>query len=170
MKTSKRPLLVTILATTMIVVSLIMICDRLLAFSIYRSAVGNLPLADSNSINLQLVSGLAILGFGTVPILLAIGLWNLKSWARFISLCLFSSVMFPAIAASLKWISPPSAAKLLEIPTIFDDALTAGVDESVSRLMLLNPYLAIGNAIAIGILLTPAIDRAFRKNAKIDES
>jgi hypothetical protein len=125
---------------------------------------GNVPLVDSNSTNLQVISGIAFLGFGIVPILLALGLWQLKSWARFLSICLFSSVMFPAIAASLNWISPPTATKFLDIPNVFDDVFSVGATEPVSRLMILNPYLAIGNAIAIAILLTPAIGRAFRKH------
>jgi hypothetical protein len=161
-KTSKRPIAITMLATTMVGCSLLLICDRLFNFYIYRLIEANSPLLDSNSINLQVVSGIAFLGFGFVPLLLAIGLFYLKSWARFLSIFLFSAVMFPAIAASLHWVSPPSATKLLAIPTVFDDALSVNVDEPVSRLMVLNPYIAIGSAIALAILLTPSIGRAFR--------
>lgn len=161
-RTSKRPIAITILVATMIGTSTILICDRLLNFYIYRLLEGDIPLADSSSINLQLVSGMAFLGFGVVPLLLAIGLWHLKSWARFLSISLFSSVMFPAIAASLNWISPPSATKLLEIPTVFDDVFSVDTIEPVSRLMMLNPYIATGSAIALTILLTPAIGKAFR--------
>ena len=163
---TQRPIAISILVTTMMGTSAILICDRILNFYIYRLLESDAPMVGSNEINLQLVSGIAFLGFGIVPILLAIGLWNLKSWARFLSICLYSSVMFPAIATSLGWISPPSATKLLEIPTIFDDALSI-VDstEPISRLMVLNPYIAIGSAIAITILLTPAIGRAFRPYA-----
>ena len=160
----KRPIAITILVTTMIGASMVLISDRLFNFYIYRLLEDNAPLVDSNSINLQLVSGIAFLGFGVVPILLAIGLWFLKSWARFLSLCLFSSMMFPAIAASLHWISPPSASKLLEIPNIFDDALSVNVAEPISRLMLLNPYIAVGSAIAISILLLPAIAKSFHQH------
>lgn len=161
-KTIKRPIAITMLATTMIGSSLLLICDRLFNFYIYRLLEGNSPLLDSNSTNLQVVSGIAFLGFGLVPILLAIGLFYLKSWARFLSIFLFSAVMFPAIAASLHWVSPPSATNLLAIPTVFDDALSVDVSEPVSRLMILDPYIAIGSAIALAILLTPAIGRAFR--------
>jgi len=159
---SKRPIAITILVASMIGVSALLICDRLLNFYIYRLLEGDVPLADSSSINLQLVSGMAFLGFGIVPILLAVGLWNLKSWARFLSISLFSSVMFPAIAASLNWISPPSATKLLAIPTVFDDVFTVNTTEPISRLMMLNPYIAVGSAIALAILLTPAIGKSFR--------
>ncbi len=162
-KTIKRPLAITILVTTMIGTSMVLISDRLFNFYIYRLLEDNAPLVDSNSINLQLVSGIAFLGFGVVPILLAIGLWFLKSWARFLSLCLFSSMMFPAIAASLRWISPPSASKLLETPDIFDDVLSVDATEPISRLMLLNPYIAVGSAIAIAILLLPAIAKSFQQ-------
>ena len=161
-RTSKRPIAITILATTMIGLSTMLISDRLLNFYIYRLLESNVPLVDSNSTNIQLVSGMAFLGFGLVPILLAIGLLCLKSWARFLSICFFSSVMFPAIGTSLQWISPPSANKLLEIPNVFDDIFSVDATEPVSRLMALEPYLAIGSAIALVILLTPAIGRAFR--------
>ncbi len=159
---SKRPMAITILATTMIGSSLLLICDRLLNFYIYRLLEGDVPLVGNNSTNLQVVSGIAFIGFGLVPILLAIGLWHLKSWARFLSICLFSSVMFPAAAASLNLVSPPSATKLLAIPTVFDDALNVDVSTPVSRLMVLNPYIALGSAIALAVLLTPAIGRSFR--------
>ncbi len=162
-KIIKRPLAITILVTTMIGASVLLISDRLFNFYIYRLLEDNAPLVDSNAINLQLVSGIAFLGFGVVLILLAIGLWFLKSWARFLSLCLFSSMMFPAIAASFRWISPPSASKLLEIPNIFDDVLSVNRTEPISRLMLLNPYIAVGSAIAIAILLLPAIAKSFQQ-------
>ena len=164
-RTRKRPIAITILVATMIGTSLMLIGDRFLNFYIYRLLEANTPLVDSNSVNLQLVSGIAFLGFGVVPILLAIGLWCLKSWARFLSICLFSATMFPAIAASLGWVSPPSATKLLAIPTVFDDALNVNVAEPVSRLMMLNPYIAISSAIALAILLTPAIAKSFRQTA-----
>ncbi|MFN9206108.1 MAG: hypothetical protein ACK6C8_03775, partial [Pseudanabaena sp.] len=83
-------------------------------------------------------------------------------WARFLSICLFSSVMFPAFAASLNLISPPSASKLLEIPTVFDDVLSVDASIPTSRLITLNPYIALGSAIALIILLVPAIARAFQ--------
>ncbi|OYQ66242.1 hypothetical protein B9G53_04420 [Pseudanabaena sp. SR411] len=161
-RTVKRPIAITILATTMMGMSLVLIGDRILNFYVYRLLESNTPLVDSNSINLQLVSDIAFLGFSIVPILLAIGLWYLKSWARFLSMCLFSSIMFPAIAASLHWISPPSADKLLEIPTVFDDVFSVDASVPASRLIILNPYIALGSAIALAILLTPAIARAFR--------
>ena len=163
-RTTKRPLAITILSTMMSSTSIVLIADRLLNFYIYRLLEGNDLLVGSNSINLQLVSGIAFLGFGVVPLLLAIGLWHLKSWARFLSICLFSSIMFPAIGASLGWISPPSATKLLELPTVFDDALSIETTEPILRLMLLNPYIALGSAIALAILLTPAIGKAFRQH------
>ena len=161
-RTVKRPIAITILATTMMGMSLVLIGDRILNFYIYRLLESNTPLVDSNSINLQLVSDIAFLGFSIVPILLAIGLWYLKSWARFLSMCLFSSIMFPAIAASFHWISPPSADKLLEIPTVFDDVFSVDASVPASRLIILNPYIALGSAIALAILLIPAIARAFR--------
>jgi hypothetical protein len=160
-KTIKRPIAITILSTTMLGMSLVLICDRILNFYLYRLLENNVPVADSNSINLQVVSNIAFLGFSIVPILLAIGLWYLKSWARFLSICLFSSVMFPAFAASLNLISPPSASKLLEIPTVFDDVLSVDASIPTSRLITLNPYIALGSAIALIILLVPAIARAF---------
>jgi len=168
-RTIKRPIAITILATTMMGMSIVLIGDRILNFYIYRLLESNVPLVDSNSINLQLVSNIAFLGFSIVPILLAIGLWYLKSWARFLSLCLFSSIMLPAIAASLHWISPPSASKLLEIPTVFDDVFSVDASVPVSRLIILNPYLALGSAIALAILLTPAIARAFRPQEKLSK-
>jgi hypothetical protein len=159
---NKRPIAITILVTTMIGTSTVLIIDRILNFYIYRLLESDVPIASSSSINLQLVSGMAFLGFGIVPILLAVGLWNLKSWARFLSICLFSSVMFPAIAATFNWISPPSATKLLEIPTVFDDVFSVGTTEPISRLMMLNPYIALGSAISLTILLIPAIGKSFR--------
>ena len=162
-RTIKRPIAITILVTTMIGASVMLISDRLFNFYIYRLLEDNAPLVDNNSINLQLVSGIAFLGFGVVPILLAIGLWLLKSWARFLSLCLFSSMMFPSIAASFGWISPPSASKLLEIPNVFDDVLGVKTTEPISRLISLNPYIAMGSAIAIAILLLPAIAKSFHQ-------
>jgi len=164
-RTRKRPIAITMLATTMIGTSFVLIGDRLLNFYIYRLLESDVPLVGNNSVNLQLVSGIAFLGFGLVPILLAIGLWYLKSWARFLSICMFSATMFPAIAASLNWVSPPSATKLLAIPTVFDDALSVDVSAPVSRLMILNPYIAISSAIALAILLTPAIAKAFRQTS-----
>ena len=163
-RTIQRPIAITILSATMMGMSLVLICDRVLNFYIYRLLESDVPLVDSNSINLQLVSNIAFLGFSIVPILLAIGLWYLKSWARFLSICLFSSVMFPAIAASLNWISPPSASKLLEIPTVFDDVFNVDGAVTTSRLVTLNPYIALGSAIALAILLIPAIARSFRPN------
>jgi hypothetical protein len=70
--------------------------------------------------------------------------------------------MFPAFAASLNLISPPSASKLLEIPTVFDDVLSVDASIPTSRLITLNPYIALGSAIALIILLVPAIARAFQ--------
>lgn len=169
-KTSKRliarPIAITILATMMMGMSFLLIADRTLNFYIYRLLESDAPLVDSNSINLEVISGIAFLGFSLVPIVLAIGLWHLKSWARFLSICLFSSVMFPAIAASFHWISPPSATNFLEISTVFDDVLNVDVTEPISRLMLLDPYIALGNAIALAILLTPAIAKAFQHNSQ----
>jgi hypothetical protein len=165
-KTIKRPIAITILATIMMGMSFLLIADRTLNFYIYRLLESDVPLVDSNSINLQVISGIAFLGFSFVPILLAIGLWCLQSWARFLSICLFSAVMFPAIAASFHWISPPSATKFLEIPMVFDDPLNVNVAEPISRLMLLNPYIALGNAIALAVLLTPAISKAFRHSSQ----
>ena len=161
-RTIKRPIAITILSTTMLGMSLVLICDRILNFYLYRLFDNNAPLVDSNSINLQVVSNIAFLGFSIVPILLAIGLWCLKSWARFLSICLFSSVMFPAFAASVNLISPPSASKLLEIPTVFDGVFNVDATVPTSRLILLNPYIALGSAIALVILLIPAIARAFQ--------
>ncbi len=161
-RTIKRPIAITILSVTMLGMSLVLICDRILNFYIYQLLENNAPLVDSNSINLQVVSNIAFLGFSIVPIILAIGLWCLKSWARFLSICLFSSVMFPAIAASLHWISPPSASKLLEIPTVFDGVFNVDTAMPTSRLITLNPYIALGSAIALAILLIPAIARSFR--------
>jgi hypothetical protein len=160
-RTIKRPIAITMLSVTMLGMSLVLICDRILNFYIYQLLENNVPLVDSNSINLQVVSNIAFLGFSIVPILLAIGLWFLKSWARFLSICFFSSVMFPAIAASLHWISPPSASKLLEIPTVFDGVFNVDTAISTSRLITLNPYIALCSAIALTILLVPAIGRAF---------
>lgn len=165
---SKRPIAITILCIAMIGVSMVMIGDRLFNFYLYRSlessSLVSSNLVDGNQINLQVVSGIAFLGFGTVPILLAIGLWQLKSWARFLSICMFSAVMFPAIAACLGLVSPPSAENLLQIPTVFDDVLDVSNNEPISRLMLLNPYIAIGNAIALIILLIPSIGKTFRQS------
>jgi len=167
-RTSKRPIAITILCVAMISISIIMISDRLLNFYLYSSysSLENSNLAantmvDGNQINLQVVSGIAFLGFGTVPILLAIGLWQLKSWARFLSICMFSAVMFPAIAACLGWVSPPSAENLLQIPTVFDNVLNVSTDQLVSRLMLLNPYIAVSSAIALIVLLIPSISKTF---------
>ena len=164
-RASKRPIAITILVSVMMGTSALLIGDRLLNFYIYRLLEGNVPLADSSSINLQLVSGMAFLGFGIVPILLAVGLWNLKSWARVLSIFMFSSITFPAIATCFNWISPPSATKLLEIPTVFDDVFSVDQAVPISRLMMLNPYIAVSSAIALVILLTPAIGRAFRHHS-----
>jgi hypothetical protein len=164
-RASKRPIAITVLVSVMIGTSALLIGDRLLNFYIYRLLEGNVPLADTSSINLQLVSGMAFLGFGIVPILLAVGLWNLKSWARVLSIFMFSSILFPAIAACLNWISPPSATKLLEIPTVFDDVLSVDQAVPISRLMMLNPYIAVSSAIALVILLTPAIGKTFRRHS-----
>jgi hypothetical protein len=164
-RASKRPIEITILASVMIGTSALLIGDRLLNFYIYRLLEGNVPLADSSSINLQLVSGMAFLGFGIVPILLAVGLWNLKSWARVLSIFMFSSITFPAIATCFNWISPPSATKLLEIPTVFDDVFSVDQAVPISRLMMLNPYIAVSSAIALAILLTPAIGKTFRHHS-----
>ena len=161
----KRPIAITMLATAMIGTSILIISERLSHFYFYRFLEETTISLDENSINLKIVSGIVSVGFSLVPIVLAIGIWQLKSWARFLSICLFSSVMFPAIATSLGWISPPSAARLLEIPTIFDEALSLDASvQPVSRLMILNPYIALGSAIAIVILLLPAIGRAFRNH------
>ena len=74
-RTIKRPIAITILSTTMLGMSLVLICDRILNFYLYRLLDNSTPLVDSNSINLQVVSNIAFLGFSIVPILLAIGLW-----------------------------------------------------------------------------------------------
>lgn len=164
-RASKRPIAITILVSIMIGTSALLIGDRLLNFYIYRLLEGNVPIADSSSINLQLVSGMAFLGFGIVPILLAVGLWHLKSWARVLSIFMFSSILFPAIATYLNWISPPSATKLLTIPTVFDDVFSVDQGEPISRLMMLNPYIVVSSAIALVILLTPAIGKTFRRHS-----
>jgi hypothetical protein len=170
-RASKRPIAITILASVMIGTSALLIGDRLLNFYIYRLLEGNVPLADSSSINLQLVSGMAFLGFGSinlqlvsgmaflgfgiVPILLAVGLWHLKSWARVLSIFMFSSILFPAIATCFNWISP----------TVFDDVFSVDQAVPISRLMMLNPYIAVSSAIALAILLTPAIGKTFRHHS-----
>ena len=164
-RASKRPIAITILVSVMIGTSALLIGDRLLNFYIYRLLEGNMPIADSSSINLQLVSGMAFLGFGIVPILLGVGLWNLKSWARVLSIFMFSSILFPAIATCLNWISPPSATKLLTIPTVFDDVFSVDQGEPISRLMMLNPYIVVSSAIALVILLTPAIGKTFHRHS-----
>jgi hypothetical protein len=78
---------------------------------------------------------------------------------------MFSSILFPAIATYLNWISPPSATKLLTIPTVFDDVFSVDQGEPISRLMMLNPYIVVSSAIALVILLTPAIGKTFRRHS-----
>lgn len=156
------PLPIVLLVVVMISASGFLIYDRAVNFYDYRLVEKNMPLVDPDAINLQLVSAIAFMGISVVPILLAIGLWHRKSWARFLSICFFSAIMFPAIAASLHWISPPSPDNLLQIPTILDDVLVVNTSHPTSKLMKINPYLAIVSAIALIILLNPAIAKAFR--------
>jgi len=156
------PLPIVLLVVVMISASGFLIYDRAVNFYDYRLVEKNMPLVDPDAINLQLVSAIAFMGISVVPILLAIGLWHRKSWARFLSICFFSAIMFPAIAASLHWISPPSPDNLLQIPTILDDVLVVNTSHPTSKLMKINPYLAIVSALALIILLNPAIAKAFR--------
>ena len=165
-KFSIPPLAIVLLVIVMLSASGFLIYDRVANFYDYRLVEHNTPLVDPDAINLQLVSGIAFLGVSVVPILLAIGLWNLKSWARFLSICFFSAIMFPAIAACLHWISPPSPDNLLQIPTILDDVLVVNTTHPTSKLMKINPYLAVVSAIALIILLNPAIARVFRHSIK----
>ncbi|MBD2186798.1 hypothetical protein [Pseudanabaena mucicola] len=167
MKSStKRPIFITILATAMITSSLLFFCDRILHFYLYRFLEAHSPAIDGDYVNLQIVSDITFLGVSLVPMVLAIGLWTLKSWARFLSICFFSALAFPAIAASLKIISPPSVSKLMEVPTVFDGVFSTNNNASVSLIMTLNPYIAISSTIALTILLIPAIGKSFQENKR----
>jgi hypothetical protein len=165
-KFSIPPLPIFLLVIVMLSASGFLIYDRVTNFYDYRLVENNTPLVDPDAINLQLVSGIAFLGVSVVPILLAIGLWSRKSWARFLSICFFSAIMFPVIAVSLDWISPPSPDNLLQIPTILDDVLVVNTAHPTSKLMKINPYLAIVSVIALFILLNPAIAKFFRHSLK----
>ncbi|MDX2256240.1 MAG: hypothetical protein NW214_12045 [Pseudanabaenaceae cyanobacterium bins.39] len=159
-----RPIAITILAVVMFAASGLLIFDRVVNFYTYRTSASITAINDSNVINLQVVSGIAFLLIGLVPIVLAIGLWQLKSWARFLSLCLFSAIMLPALAASLGLISPPSPDNLLNVPTFFDDFIAADSSKHISKLAKINPYLAGSSAIAIAILIHPSIVRTFQRH------
>jgi hypothetical protein len=167
---SRRPIAITILALVMLMASGLLIFDRVVNFYIYRTSGITPSTVDSNMINLQVVSGIAFLLISLVPIVLAIGLWQLKSWARFLSLCMFSAIMFPAIAASLGLIAPPSPDHLLNdpaMPTVFDladNVIVAEPHQNLSKLAKINPYLVGSSAIASAILIHPSIIRTFQRH------
>jgi hypothetical protein len=138
-KSKKRPLLITILSAFMIVLGI-----GIIAYRSYFLRLNLLPMEVLDSgealINLKLVSGISLVGIGVIPLTLGIGLWRLSPWARAISICLSCSFLFPCLAAAIGLIEDPLLAR--------------------ER----NLALAGASAIALWILLSPAIAKVFAGN------
>jgi len=106
----KRPPIVTGLSIVMVGFSLFLTYTRLQNL---RSLPSLLPLIETLryqdlglpieaiTVNVAFFFDIAILIISFVPLVLGIGLWNLYSWARTISVCLLTSVLIPNTLAAL---------------------------------------------------------------------
>jgi ABC-type transport system involved in cytochrome c biogenesis permease subunit len=138
-KSKKRPLIVTILSTIMIVLGILLIAIRIYILRLSLGAA-DVPNPEEQLVNMKLISGISLVGIGFIPLALGVGLWQLHAWSRAISICLFSSFFFPCLAAAIGLIPDPSMAQEREI------------------------IIVVVSAIALGILLHPAIAKAFAQN------
>ncbi|MEE3716680.1 hypothetical protein V2H45_07980 [Tumidithrix elongata RA019] len=139
-KSKKRPLVITILSALMIGLSLWLIAFR--SYLLRTSPViSDLPDTGEGVINLKLISGISIVvGIGFIPLLLGIGLWRLLPWARAISICLFSSFLFPCLAAAIGLVQDPVFNRTNDLA------------------------IATGCAVVLAILLNPKISKTFASN------
>jgi len=149
----KSPLAVTGLSIVMICSSLALIYLRLQnlrslpSLNPFIEAINfqdlGLPM-DDLTINVAFFSDIVILSISFVPLILGIGLWNLYSWARAISVCLLTSVLIPSIMAAIGIVS--------------DRGATIGTNLIISFVC----------AIGLAILLNPKIISTFKRKRTID--
>ncbi|MEI6428578.1 MAG: hypothetical protein WCO45_09370 [Pseudanabaena sp. ELA607] len=133
-------LLVKCLALLMMGVGSWVIFNRLHHWRLYTSEDMNNFASDTTMINLRLMVTLVLGSSGLVPIILGIGLWYRRCWARTLSLCLFAALLLPALA---------TVAKLTTSPL-------------VQERPLLNPIIIVVSFLGLGILLWPSLILAIR--------
>jgi hypothetical protein len=114
----KRPLVITVLSSVMIGSSLLLTYTRLQSLrslpslrpfvETIRNQDLGLPIEEI-TVNVAFFFNIAILSTSFIPLVLGVGLWNLYSWARTISVCLLTSVLIPNILAALGMISDRGA-------------------------------------------------------------
>jgi hypothetical protein len=138
----KRPLVVTGLSCLMIVSSLFLTYTRLQnlrslpSLSPFVETIRNQDLGlpiEEITVNVAFFSNIAILSTSFIPLVLGIGLWNLYSWARTISVCLLASLLIPNILAALGMISDRGATVSANI--------SISIACSVGLLILLHPQI-----------------------------
>jgi len=146
--TVKRPLIIMGLSMGMTGFSLILIYLRLQNLrslpslnpfieTIHNQQSG-IPLEEV-TVNVAFFFNIAVLTTSLVPLILGIGLWNLYPWARAISMCLLTSILFPNLLAAIGVIS--------------DRGATGTANLGIS----------LASAIGLAILSHPQIAATFRK-------
>jgi uncharacterized membrane protein (DUF2068 family) len=133
-------LLVKCLALLMMGVGSWVIFNRLHHWRLYTSENMNNFASDTTMINLRLMVTLVLGSSGLVPIILGVGLWYRRCWARTLSLCLFTALLLPALA---------TVAKLTTSPL-------------VQERPLLNPIIIVVSVLGLSILLWPTLVLAIR--------
>jgi hypothetical protein len=130
-------LIVKFLALLMIGLGSWVIVNRLHHWQLFAPQDTSNFAGDASMINLRLMVTLVLGSAGLVPIILGIGLWYRRCWARTLSLCLFTALLVPALAATVNLTTSPLTE---ERP-------------------LLNPIIISISTLGLGILLWPNLTR-----------
>ncbi len=101
---------------------------------------------DASMINLRLMATLVLGSAGLVPIILGIGLWYRRCWARTLSVCLFTALLLPALAATAKLTNSP----LLEERPLLNPSIIA--ISTLGLVILFLPQLIAGKLISSKLL------------------
>jgi hypothetical protein len=138
----KRPLVVTGLSCTMIGSSLLLTYTRLQnlrslpSLHPFLETIRNQDLGlpiEEITVNVAFFSNIAILSTSFIPLILGVGLWNLYSWARTISVCLLTSVLIPNILSASGIISDRGATVIANI--------SISIACSIGLMILLHPKI-----------------------------
>jgi uncharacterized membrane protein (DUF2068 family) len=94
------------------------------------------------TVNVAFFFNIAVLTTSLVPLILGIGLWNLYPWARSISICLLTSILFPNLLAAMGIVSDRGAT------------------------VVANLAISLACGIGLAILFHPQIVATFRKKRR----
>lgn len=134
MTASRRPLSVTLLAIATFAIGVSIIGGQLQ--TLLPLLQNEIALNGTNELVLDfdVISGIAALSLGFVPLTLSIGLWRLTTWGRALSICLFASLMIPSLLAALQLIADKT--------TSLRANLVLGGASAIALFILLHPHVA----------------------------